>query len=73
MNRATHTLAELQEAADAGEGFCLQCGARQEFWEPRSWKGICDECFYPEVLPAEVLLRAVSLIEDFEAGMASLD
>jgi hypothetical protein len=58
-----YTLREIQEAADDGEGFCLQCSAQQEYLEPRMFLGLCLECDNVSVLPAETLVRALRLVD----------
>jgi hypothetical protein len=62
----TFTTKQILEAADQEEGFCLSCGERQPFLEARLILGLCHFCDQQDVLDAEVLARALTLIEEEE-------
>lgn len=59
----SHSLPEIRDAAEAGEGFCLSCGTRQPFVERRWFLGLCVECDRPEVMSAESLERALRVVQ----------
>lgn len=64
--RRIHSLWELKEAAQEEDGFCLRCGERQEFIPLRDHFGQCEWCFTYTVLPAELLLNVLGLVEEEE-------
>lgn len=56
---------ELEDAALAEEGLCLECGTRQEFQERKSMRfGLCEECGMQRVLRAADLRDGLELLED---------
>lgn len=57
---------DLEEAADEGEGVCLNCGAVQEFLERRLLLGLCHECGEQEVVEGELAVRVLGLVDDGE-------
>lgn len=58
---------ELEDAALAEEGLCLECGTRQEFQERKSMRfGLCEECGMQRVLRAADLKDGLELLEDVE-------
>jgi hypothetical protein len=54
---------EVAEAAEQGEGFCLECGARQDFLEKRLVLGLCHECEEHEVVSAELVERVQAILD----------
>jgi predicted amidophosphoribosyltransferase len=52
-----HTRREIEQATRDGEGFCLSCGSRQDFYERRLLLGLCEECGEQDVVEAGLLLR----------------
>ncbi len=56
---------ELEDAALAEEGLCLECGTRQEFLEKEAMRfGLCCECGIQRVLRAADLRDGLELLED---------
>ncbi len=55
---------ELDDAAQAGDGLCLECGARQEFHEREAMRfGLCVECGLQRVMRAADLKDGLELVE----------
>ena len=55
---------ELDDAVQAGEGLCLECGTRQEFHEREAMRfGLCVECGLQRVMRAADLKDGLRLVE----------
>ena len=54
---------EVSDAAQQEEGFCLECGKRQDFLEKRLVLGLCHFCGEHEVVSAELVERIQGIIE----------
>lgn len=58
------TPAEIADAAQQGEGFCLECGMRQDFLEKRLVLGLCEACGEQAVLNAEIAESLLALLDE---------
>lgn len=54
----------LKQAAEAGDGLCLDCGAVQEFQERDNARfGLCDECEEQRVIRLEDVWAALVILD----------
>lgn len=60
---------ELETAAEAGEGICLDCGTKQEFLEKHQARfGLCEECGMQRVIRAVDLWQGLWWIDLGDLG-----
>lgn len=52
----------LLELEEEDAGFCLKCGTEQEYVEPRLYLGLCGECNWQSVIPAETVREALEWV-----------
>lgn len=57
---------EIEEAARAGQGFCLACGEMQDFPAFSNHTPLCVECDEYRVVSAEDVLAVLRLVEGEE-------
>jgi hypothetical protein len=50
------TMEQLDEASEAGAGYCVACGAWRDHCKPDAFNYPCEECGEREVFGAEELL-----------------
>lgn len=60
---------ELEEAAEAGDGICLDCGHLQPFVEKAQARfGLCEECGMQRVLRAVDIWQGMWWIDTGDVG-----
>jgi hypothetical protein len=60
----TYSRREITDAAQQEEGFCLECGERQDFLEKRLLLGLCCRCGEQAVIEAALVERVFQLEEE---------